>query len=209
MGEYLEKRSDKTISSNSLCSLASIVLKNNYFEYVELKYHQKRAFAIGTTFAPLYSNLLMAGLEKKIFQISQFEPFLWLEYLYEIFFIWIQCSQKLNRHFNCINSLLPTIKFTMDYSATIDKLETYLYCKPNDTHQHFQAKSCHHDVYKRSIAYRQLVRFKRFYSIEEKLNNRLDYLKQWLVWLVNHGYKEDQVDSETERVKLVKRTVSF
>ena len=138
MGEYLETRSDETISSNSLCSLASIVLKNNYFEHVELKYHQKRAFAIGTTFAPPYSNLLMAGLEKKIFQNSQFEPFLRLEYLYEIFFIWIQCSQKLNRHFHCINSLLPTIKFTMDYSATIDKLETDLYCKPNDTHQYFQ-----------------------------------------------------------------------
>ena len=60
--EYLEIRSDKRISSNSLCDLASFILKNNYFENEELKYHQKRGFAIGTKFAPPYSNLFMAGL---------------------------------------------------------------------------------------------------------------------------------------------------
>ena len=60
--EYLETGSDKSISSNSLCDLASIILKNNYFENEELKYHQKRGFAIGTKFAPPYSNLFMAGL---------------------------------------------------------------------------------------------------------------------------------------------------
>ena len=62
--EYLETRSDKSISSNSLCDLASIILKNNYFENEELKYHQKRGFVIGTNFATPYSNLSMAGLEK-------------------------------------------------------------------------------------------------------------------------------------------------
>ena len=62
--EYLETRSDKSISSNSLCDLASIILKNNYFENEELKYHQKRGFVIGTSFATPYSNLFIAGLEK-------------------------------------------------------------------------------------------------------------------------------------------------
>ena len=42
MREYLESRSDKLILSNSLCNLASIILKNNYFESGELKYHQKK-----------------------------------------------------------------------------------------------------------------------------------------------------------------------
>ena len=34
--EYLETCSDKSISSNSLCDLASFILKNNYFENEEL-----------------------------------------------------------------------------------------------------------------------------------------------------------------------------
>ena len=40
----------------------------------------------------------------------------------------------------------------------------------------------------------------------KKLNNRSEQLKQFLV---KHGYKGDHVDSEIERVKLLKRTVSF
>ena len=57
MREYLETRSDKSILSNSLCDLASIILKKNR----QLKYHQKRGFVIGTKFAPPYSNLFMTG----------------------------------------------------------------------------------------------------------------------------------------------------
>ena len=61
-------------------------------------------------------------------------------------------------------------------------------------------------MHKGSIAYGQFVRFKRICSTEEKLNSRLEQLKQWLVKL---GYREDQVCSEIERIKLVERTVSF
>ena len=54
-----------------------------------------------------------------------------------------------------------------------------------------------------SIAYGQVVRIKRICSTEEKHNNRLEQLKQWLV---NRGYKEDHIDSEIERVHFVERT---
>ena len=60
--EYLETRSDKSISSSNLCDVASFIFKNNYFVNQELKYHQKRGFAIGTKFASPSSNLFMAGL---------------------------------------------------------------------------------------------------------------------------------------------------
>ena len=118
-------------------------MKNNYFEHEDLKYHEERGFAIGTKFALPYSNLFMAGLEKRILQNSEFEPILWLGHLNEIFCIWTQGSQKLKGLFICINSPHLTIKFTMDYSATIDKLETDLYCKPNDTHQYFHVQLYH------------------------------------------------------------------
>ena len=62
MREYLETRSDKSILSNSICDLAHIILKNNYFENGYLKYHQKRRFAIRAKFAPPCSNLFMTGL---------------------------------------------------------------------------------------------------------------------------------------------------
>ena len=58
MYEYLETRSDKSISSDTLCNLASIILNNNYVDDEKLKYHQKRGFTIGTKFTPPYSNFL-------------------------------------------------------------------------------------------------------------------------------------------------------
>ena len=118
MREYLEICSDKSILSNSLCDFATIILKNEYFENGELKYHQKRDFFVGSKFASPYSNLFMAELGKIIFQNSEVKPFLWLRYLDEIFYIWTQGFQKLNKLFNCVNSLNPTVKFTMNYSTT-------------------------------------------------------------------------------------------
>ena len=118
MREYLEIRSDKSILSNSLCDFATIILKNEYFENGELKYHQKRDFFVGSKFASPYSNLFMAELGKIIFQNSEVKPFLWLRYLDEIFYIWTQGFQILNKLFNCVNSLNPTVKFTMNYSTT-------------------------------------------------------------------------------------------
>ena len=61
-------------------------------------------------------------------------------------------------------------------------------------------------MYKGSVAYGKVIRFKRICSTEEKLNNRLEQLKQWLVKL---RYREDHVDSEIERIKLLERTVLF
>ena len=68
------------------------------------------------------------------------------------------------------------------------------------------AQSCHCKVHIVSIAWGQVVRFKIICSIEEKPNNCLEQLIQFLV---KRGYKEDHVDSEIEKVKLVKRTVLF
>ena len=61
-------------------------------------------------------------------------------------------------------------------------------------------------MYRKSIAYRQVKRFKRICLIDEKLNSRLKHLK---LWLVKRGYKEHHVDSEIEKVKLIKRSALF
>ena len=61
-------------------------------------------------------------------------------------------------------------------------------------------------MYEGSIAYGQVVRFKKNCSIKEKLNKHLELLKQWLV---KRGYREDHVYSKIETIKLVERIVSF
>ena len=69
MKEFLNQREVKDISTKGLCHLATIILKNNFFERGEEVYHQLLGTAIETKFAPTYANLFMAGLEKKILKI--------------------------------------------------------------------------------------------------------------------------------------------
>ena len=78
MKKYLNQREDQSVSTNSLCDLARIILTENYFELGKDMYHQKLGTAIGTKFAPPYANLFMAGLENKIFSDTNVQPLLWL-----------------------------------------------------------------------------------------------------------------------------------
>ena len=85
-------------------------------------------------------------------------------------------------------------------------LGTDLYCQPTDTYLYLDAQSCHCNVYKRSIAYGQVVRFKKIGSTEEKLNKHLEQLKKRLKKSGRNTYYDH---SETKRIKVVERTVSF
>ena len=209
MKMFLDNRKDKTVSTESLIELANIVLKENYFELGDQAYQQMLGTAIGTIFAPTYANLFMAGLEKEIFETSEFKPFLWLRYLDDIFCIWTQGREKLEEFFSFLNEFHPTIKFTMEQSTdTINfldvkvtkvqnQLETDLYTKNTDTHQYLHASSCHRNTHKKSIPYSQAVRMKRICSNQEQLQNRLSELESWLV---KRGYKAEKIRPEIHRV---------
>ena len=190
MTEYLKTRENKTVSTNSLCNLGSIVLKN-YFELSSKIYHQKLGTAIGTKFAPPYANLFMAGLEKRIFENSGYHPYLWLRFLDDIFCIWTDGSEKLQEFFKFLNAFHPTIKFTMDNSyETINFLdvqvskrnstfETNLHCKDTDRHQYLYSKSCHRYVYKKYIPFGQAIRLRRTISDNIVLDERLKEVETW------------------------------
>ena len=65
MRTFLNERSDNSISTESLCKFAEIILKENYFALSDEILHQLLGTAIGTKFAPSYANIFMAGLERK------------------------------------------------------------------------------------------------------------------------------------------------
>ena len=116
MTAYLKTREDKTTSTKILCDLASSVLKQNCFELSNQIYHQKLETAISTKFVPPYANLFMAGLEKRIFEYSGYHPYYRLRFLDNIFCIWTDGLEKLQKFFKFLNAFHPRIRFTMDYS---------------------------------------------------------------------------------------------
>ena len=78
---------EKYISSDTLCDLAEVVLKNNFFKFDKKTLKQKRGTGIGTKFAPPYSILFMAELEEEILQKAEFKSYLWWRYIDDIFFL--------------------------------------------------------------------------------------------------------------------------
>ena len=141
MKTFLNERDNKPVSTESLCDLAKLILKENYFELGDEVYRQILGTAIGTKFAPTYANIFMAGLKRKIFESSEFNPFLWLR-------LWTEGEENLNNFFKYLNEFHPTIKFTMEKSnekinfldVVVYKenkhLSTDLYTKDTDTHQY-------------------------------------------------------------------------
>ena len=156
----------------------------------------------------------MAGLEKRLFENTVYNPYLWLRYLDDIFCIWTQGNNKLHEFFEYLNNFHPTIKFTMENSTekinfldvqvtkNNEKLETDLYCKETDRHQYLHAKSCHRHIYKKSIPFGQAIRLKRIVSDESRLNERLNELHSWIV---NRGYKSEDVKKEIDRARTPNR----
>ena len=86
--KHLDNRENKEVSTDTLVELADIVLKNNYFQFLDKTCKQKRGTAIGTKFAPPYSILFMADLEKRLLSDIDLKPYIWWRYIDDIFLIW-------------------------------------------------------------------------------------------------------------------------
>ena len=75
----------KDISTKNICKLDAITLKNNIFKAGEEVYPQLLKTTIGTKFARTSAKLFMVVSGKKIFENTNFKPFLWFPYLNDIF----------------------------------------------------------------------------------------------------------------------------
>ena len=207
MRRFLDKREDESVSSESLCKLANIVLKHNNFELGKDVYHQILGTAMGSK---------SDDLEEEIFEKSLFQPYLWLRYLDDIFCIWTKGLENLKEFFGFLNNVHPSIKFTMEYSqkqinfsdVLISKndnessLVTSLFTKSTDSHQYLHATSCHRSVYKKTIPYGQAIRMKRICSNEVDLQRKLLDLESLLT---DRRYKSEIIRQEIQKVNLIGR----
>ena len=112
----------------------------------------------------------MDELEWDFLQTQDLQPFLWLKYVDDIFFIWIHGEKKLQNLLEKLNKCHPNIKVThessRDNNSFLDlnvklldgQLETDLYIKPTDRHQYLHYSSSHPEHTKRSIVFSQGLR---------------------------------------------------
>ena len=144
-----------------------VILENNTFQFNDEYYIQTKGTAMGSKFAPIYSTLVLAYLEAKLYELSEldfgtdFRSYLeehFKRFLDDCFLIFTKSEEHLNRFHCLLNSLHPSIKYTIDKSNTrlpfldtlvLNKngnLYTDIYYKPTDSRQYLLYTSCHPNI---------------------------------------------------------------
>ena len=214
MREALDKRGDKSVSTDSLVDLAEIVLKNNFFEFGSDTFVQRKGTAIGTKFAPPYAIVYLGKFEEEALEGYHLKPWIWNRFLDDIFLIWEHGETEFLKFMEYLNSIHPNIKFTYKISTECvefldvlvrrdgDTLSTDLYVKDTDTHQFLHFDSCHPFHTKRGIPYGQALRIRRICSKDDFFERRMVDLKQWLI---SRGYQREMVDTQIDKARLYDR----
>ena len=147
---------------------------------------------------PIYLNLTI-------------KPNLWWRYRDDIFDLWTLGHAKLLEFTQYINSLYPTIKFSLVHSPTsLDVLDltlslvegyiqTDIYSKPTDNHIYLLRNSAHLTHCSKAIPYGVATRVRRNCSTSEAFEKRsLEYQS----YLINRGYNPSQVKQQFEKANL-------
>lgn len=208
--DRLEKREVKEVSSDDLVKLAKFVLKNNFFEFDSKVKQQISGTAIGTKFAPPYACIFMDRVETDFLETEILKPWVWLRYIDDIFFVWLNGEESLVAFLERLNKFHPNLGFTYEFSESSvnfldvvvsiegDTFVTDLYCKPTDCHQFLHYESAHPAHIKRSIVFSQGLRIKRICSSRAMF---LGYVDKNRCWFLNRGYPVDVVDSQLAKVQ--------
>ena len=114
--KFLDARTGKEMTIETLLELAEIILKNTTFQFNEKTLKQLRGTSIGTKFSPPYAVIFMAGLEKRILEEIELQSRIWRRYINDIFFIWQHGEDSLTQFIETLNAYHPTIIFTAELS---------------------------------------------------------------------------------------------
>ena len=135
----------------------------------------------------------MNEVETEFLKSQELQPFLWLRYIDDIFFIWTHGTQELDSFLNELNKFHPNLSFTyetseervnfLDLNVSIRNgaISTDLYIKPTDGHQYLHYKSSHPEHIRNSIPYSQALRLSRICSSEKDFKGHVDRMKEWFL----------------------------
>jgi len=194
----------------------NLILKHNYFDFMDKHYLQIQGTAMGTKMAPPYANIFMAKIEQQITKNHTEHIDIWKRFIDDIFFIWTGSFTQLTEFMHMANTIHPTIKFTFEYSKNrihfldttiyINKqrqLHTTLYRKPTDKNLILHYTSHHPYHLKRNIAYTQALRYKRIISNNHQLRTELKTLTSILL---TRGYPPRMIKQQISKATRIPRT---
>jgi hypothetical protein len=69
---------------------------------------------MGSSLSPIISNIFVEHFEKLALDLVQYKPSLWLWYVDDTFVVWLHGPEQLQNFLSYLNSLRPSIQFTME-----------------------------------------------------------------------------------------------
>ena len=193
---------DNRFSKEFILEGLRVVLENNHFHFDNEFYLQIKGTAMGTKVAPTYATLVMGYLEDQLYNRSstvfdqsfcEYIQANWKRYLDDCFIFWTKSEEDLEKFHSFLNTINDSIQFTMEKSHEklpfLDLLlikdgssiTTDLYCKPTDTHQYLDFRSCHPSHTKRNIPFNLARRICTIVTDQTLRSRRLEELKRYLL----------------------------
>ena len=211
---------NKTIyNPTAVLELLDLVLNENFFQFNQKFYHQKHGIAMGTPCACTVADTFICFFMEKALKDLNLKPFFYKQYRDDGIGFWHHGLSELNNFVTHLNTLHPTIKFTMttgnsvNYLDTIlsinshQKIESQTYYKSTATFDYLHPNSNHPKHCKENISLSQNIRHIRNCTKFSTYNYHIQLLK---TKLIQRGYslkllkKKLQIHSYKERSKLLK-----
>lgn len=211
--DALNSRANNFPSTDCIVEAVKICLQHNNSHFKDENFLQIHGTAMGPKNACSYADLAMGVIDKKAMS-GTIKPNLWWRYRDDIFDLWTQGHSKLIDFTQFINSLYPTIKFTLVHSPTslnvLDLtlnfvegyIQTDIYSKPTDNHIYLLRNSAHPAHCSKAIPYGVATRVRRNCSTPESFEKRS---VEYQSYLINRGYNHSQVKQQFDRVKSIPR----
>ena len=108
--EKLEERRDKKFHLLTQLKQLKFILKNNVLEFDTKIIQQISGTTIGTKFAPSYACYFIDRMANDFLELEIVKPWLRLRYIDDIFFMWTEDEDQLERFLNRLDNFHPNLK---------------------------------------------------------------------------------------------------
>ena len=101
----------------SIRRLLEHCLTNNFVRFGQDNFRQTQGIAMGSRVTPPPAIVFMHALESMFLAVPRLQPSLYLRYIDDVFGVWTHGKAALLDYFNFINTIHPTITFTIEHTG--------------------------------------------------------------------------------------------
>ena len=199
-----------------------LCLELNNCRYLGKDFLQIHGTAMGPHNACSYADLSMGEFDEKALKGYKIRPEIWWRFRDDIFSLWEHGEQALMEFLEFLNSIYPTIKFTVNFSRTslefLDvlttiesdgaecRITTSVYSKPTNVHQYIMPNSATPKSSLQGIAKGVATRIRRICSEEADFQQNSKFYQKRLV---DRGYNEAFIANEFSDIAKIERKTAL